>query len=103
MNIDLKNKMVVNVKFVPMTREITVGNATLELKRLENLSFFKSMSEDEKIEFIISRACHEIIEWFCSSTSRKTAMNWIRFKEELEGFCSPSKREKRRVSFKSGI
>jgi hypothetical protein len=48
MNKDLENKMVKNVNFVPMTREITIENAALGLKRLENLSFFKSMSEEGK-------------------------------------------------------
>jgi hypothetical protein len=91
MNKNQENKMVENVNFVPMMREITVENATLELKRLENLSFSKSMSEEEKKEFILSRASHEIIEWFCKTTTRKTSMNWVRFKEELEEFCSPNK------------
>ncbi|EOB12255.1 hypothetical protein NBO_487g0001 [Nosema bombycis CQ1] len=56
MNKNQENKMVENVNFAPMMREITVENATLELKRLENLSFFKSMCEEEKKRIYIEQS-----------------------------------------------
>ncbi|WUR03784.1 uncharacterized protein VNE69_06104 [Vairimorpha necatrix] len=49
------------------------------------------MSDEQKSEFIISRACPEIIDWYCNHKQRKAAFNWSRWKEELEEFCSPNK------------
>ncbi|WUR04566.1 uncharacterized protein VNE69_09120 [Vairimorpha necatrix] len=49
------------------------------------------MSDEQKREFIISRACPEIIDWYCNQKQRKAAFNWSRWKEELEEFCSPNK------------
>jgi RNase H-like domain found in reverse transcriptase/Reverse transcriptase (RNA-dependent DNA polymerase) len=83
-NKDFKSNMVENIKIEPRNDEIGVDSIVQELRRLNNMKFFISMDDETKLEYIISRASYELIDWHCKNKpARKTAFCFDKWKSSV--------------------
>lgn len=65
-NKDLNFNMLENFKIEPRNDEIGVDTIVQELRRLKN-EVFTSMDDETKMEYIISKASYEFIDWHCKN------------------------------------
>ncbi|KAF9751305.1 hypothetical protein NGRA_3415, partial [Nosema granulosis] len=80
---DNKFIMVENNIIKPKDDIINAQNIVQELKKLKNLSFFINLKDDQKVEYVLSRACYDLIDWHCTLKIRKTSWTYEKWKNSV--------------------
>jgi hypothetical protein len=70
------NKMVENANSRPMERRMGKEPLLKELKRIGLMSFWKKITDEEKLDYILGRADYEIVDWHHDIMEGKKKLQW---------------------------